>query len=160
MMNEEMIASDWRNLDSIEDILSAVRQHDIDIMAYLADTVASLCNIERKDMLKGCGEAHLAQPRWLFWYAYRYMTGETLEKIADMTEKCGGHRFTTNGIGQCVNKMSKMISSEPMWTKRWTIIKRIIKLRDAGINKKSDSTITINVPKELKDVINIEIREK
>lgn len=160
MINDDMIASDWRNLDSVEDILEAVKRHEMDIMTYLADTVASLCNISRNDMLKGSSEAHLAQPRWLFWYAYRYMTSETLEKVADMTKRCGGHRFTPNGIGQCVNKMSQMISSEPMWTKRWTIIKRIIKLRDVDSNKKQDSTITITVPKELKDIINIEIKER
>jgi hypothetical protein len=160
MINDEMIASDWRNLDSIDDILTAVRQHEMDIMTYLADTVASLCNIERNDMLRACSEAHLAQPRWLFWYAYRYMTGETLEKVSEMTERCCGHRFTPNGIGQCVNKMSQMISSEPMWTKRWTIIKRIIKLRDTDVKKNSDNTITITVPRELKDIINIEIKEK
>ena len=75
-------------------------------------------------------------------------------------ERCGGHRFTPNGIGQCVNKMSQLISSEPMWTKRWTIIKRIIKIRDAVTEKKSEGTITITLPKELKDIINIEIKEK
>ena len=160
MMNDEMIASDWRNLESVDDILEAVRRHEMDIMAYLADTVASLCNIERKDMLRSGSEEHLAKPRWLFWYAYRYMTGETLEKVADMTERCGGHRFTPNGIGQCVNKMAQMISSEPMWTKRWTIIKRIIKIRESVTEKKSEGTITITLPKELKDIINIEVKEK
>lgn len=160
MINDEMIASDWRNLDSVDDILMAVRQHEVDIMAYLAETVASLCNIECKDMLKISSETRFAQPRWLFWYAYRYMTNETLEEIADMTQRCGGHRFTTSGIGQCVNKMSQMISSEPMWAKRWTIIKRIIKLRNTDNKKSSDNTITITVPKELKDIINIEIKER
>ena len=160
MINEEMIASDWRNLDSVEDILLAVRQHEVDIMAYLADTVASLCNIDRDEMLKPSSEAHLAQPRWLFWYAYRYMTSETLEKVSEMTERCCGHRFTPSGIGQCVNKMSQLINTVPIWTKRWTIIKKIIKLRYADSNKSTENTITITVPKELKDIINIEIKEK
>lgn len=160
MINDDMIASDWRNLDSVEDILDAVKRHEMDIMEYLAATVASLCNIELKDMLKLSSEEHLAKPRWLFWYAYRYMTGETLEKVAEMTARCGGHRFTPNSIGQCVNKMSQMISSEPTWTKRWTIVKRIIKIRDSVTDKKSDGTITITIPKELRDIINIEIKEK
>ena len=155
-----MIASDWRNLESVEDILEAVRRHEIDIITYLADTVASLCNIDRKDMLKPTYEAHFAQPRWMFWYAYRYMTHETLEKVADMTEQCGGYRFTPNGIGQSVNKMAQMISSEPMWTKRWTIVKRIIKIRESVTEKKQEGTITIIVPKELKDIINIEVKER
>lgn len=160
MINDEMIASDWRNLDCIDDILLAVRQHEMDILLYLADTVASLCNIERKDMLKASSEAHLAQPRWLFWYSYRYMTSETLEKVSEMTERCGGHRFTPSGIGQCVNKMSQMINSDGMWKKRWTIIKRIIKLRESETSKNLDSTIIITVPRELKDIINIEIKER
>lgn len=160
MINDEMIASDWRNLDSIEDILAAVKRHEMDIMEYLADTIASLCNIERKDMLKSGSEAHFAQPRWMFWYAYKYMTGETLEKISEMTERCGGHRFTPSGIGHCVNKMSQMINTETIWNKRWSIIKRIIKLRDTETMKSSEVSITITVPKELKDIINIEIKEK
>lgn len=160
MINEAMVASDWRTLDSVDDILEAVRRHEIDIMTYLADTVASLCNIERKEMLKSSSEEHLSKPRWLFWYAYRYMTGETLEKISEMTTRCGGHRFTPNGIGQCVNKMSKMISTEPMWVKRWTIIKRIIKIRESVTENKSEGTITITLPKELKDIINIEVKER
>lgn len=160
MKSEEEIALELKRLDNVEPILDIMRHYELNIHEYLADYVAALCNTSKEIMLGRSEKVHVAQARWLFWYAYRYMTGETLEKIANMTILCGGHKFTTNGIGQCVNKMSALISTEPLWQKRWNIIKRIIKLRDNNDEKKVDNTIIVSIPRHLRDKISITIKEK
>lgn len=160
MKSEETIALELKRIDNVEPMLDILRHYELDMYQYLADFVAALCNVSKDVMLGKSEKAHIAQPRWLFWYAYRYMTGETLEKVANMTVLCGGYKFTTNGIGQCVNKMSALISTEPLWQKRWNIIKRIIKLRDNDDEKKIDNTIVVSVPKHLRDKISITIKEK
>lgn len=55
--------------------------------------------------------------------------------------------------------MSMMIENESLWKRRWTIIKRIIKLREQE-DDYIDKTIVIQVPKTLKGKINITIKDK
>ena len=46
-----------------------------------------------------------------------------------------------------------MIVNEPIWTKRWIILKRIIKLRDTVVKEKSETeTVTMKIiaPKGVK----------
>ena len=104
-------------------------------------------------MLSDTSVAYLAQARWLYWYALRYMTNETYDKIAERTMRKTPYRFTPNGIGQSINKMSAMIVNEPIWTKRWIILKRIIKLRDTVVKEKVETeTVTMKIiaPKGVK----------
>lgn len=158
--SEELISAEWKELDSIGHILELVRSHEYDIYTYLAETVAALCGIDVDKMLAFNSKIYVIQPRWLFWYAYRYMTGETFEKIAEMTKNKGNYYFTPNSICHSINKMSALIESAPLWKKRWTIIKRIIKLRDANVEEQVDNTIVIQVPRDIKDKIQISIKEK
>lgn len=161
MRGEEDIKREWQELDSIDEILRLVRECEYNVQEYLANTVASLCDVDVDTMMSNCDKIYIAQARWLFWYAYRYMTNETYEKIGEMSRTRGKHPFTTNTIGQAINKMSALIESEPIWKKRWMIIKRIIKLRDeVSSEKKTDNTIIIQVPRELRDKLNIQIKEK
>lgn len=156
--NEESIVNDWQDIDSIDHILDVLRKHEYNAYNYLAETVAALCDLDVELMLSGCEKVYVAQARALFWYAYRYMTNETYEKIANMTSKY--HSFARVSVGQSINKMAGMIENEPLWKKRWTIIKRIIKLRDQNDINKTEDTITIIIPKHLRDKININIKEK
>ena len=146
--------------ETVNGVCELLRNHEFRIQDYLAEFISAMCDVSMQEMFSNSSSTRKLQPRWLFWYAYRYMTNETYDKIGEVTRRYSNHRFTTNSIGQCINKMAATIESEPIWKKRWTIIKRIIKLRDADVKKSSDSTITITVPKELKDIINIEIKEK
>lgn len=162
MKSEDTIISEWQEMDSVEKILQAIRHHELDMQDYLAETVAALCNVDKSKMLGGSDKSYLSQTRWLFWYAYRYMTGETFEKIAMITlqQNEGERKFTTTAIGAGYNKMSALIVNDPLWGKRWSIIKRIIKLRENPSAKKEDNTIVISVPKDLRDKISITIKEK
>lgn len=153
--SDEQIKSDWEHLenDNIEKACEYLRKYEGDIEDYVADIVASLCNVDVDKMLSDTSVAYLAQARWLYWYALRYMTNETYDKIAERTTRKSEYRFTPNGIGQSINKMSAMIINEPMWTKRWIILKRIIKLRETVIKEKGEmETVTMKIiaPKGVK----------
>jgi chromosomal replication initiation ATPase DnaA len=158
--SDESIKKGWADVEykHIEKALEHLRQHEEDIRIYLADCVAAVCGVERKDMFSESDVACFAHSRYLYWYAYRYMTGEAYEKIARQVPD-DGHHFVLRSVQNGVNKMSRMIEEEPVWKRRWTIIKRIIKLRwqeDEGIDK----TIVIQVPKTLKGKVNISIKDK
>lgn len=159
--SDEEIKAEWQSIEErIEYALSCLLGFEKDVQVYLAKCVASLCDVAEEKMLSDCNTVYVAQARWLYWYAYRYMTNETYEKIADNTERMCGKRFTKQGVASSINKMSALIENEPVWKKRWAIIKRIIKLRDVDNDKKADNTITINIPKELREQITIKIQEK
>lgn len=155
MKNDEQIKNDWQRLETenIEKACDLLRQHESRIEDYMADIVASLCNVDCAAMLTNSSVAYLAQARWLYWYAIRYMTNETYDKIAMRTTAKSGCKFTPNGIGQSINKMALLVAQEPIWVKRWTIIKHIIKLRDTVIKEKGDmETLTMKIiaPKGVK----------
>lgn len=159
--NDEKIMEDWAVLDNIniEQACNYLRYHEQDIQKYLANIVASLCDVDAQEMLDNNDIIYNAHARWLFWYAYRYMTNESYDKIAKSTA-FNGRPFHLRTIQSGVNKMSMMIESEDIWQKRWAIVKRIIKLRDKKKEEKIDNTIVIQIPKDLRDKINIQIKEK
>ena len=146
MKSDEDLKRDWNRLENenIEKACEYLRKYESDIEDYIAEVIASLCNIDVKDMLSDTSVAYLAQPRWLYWYAIRYITNETYEKIALRTMSKCGVSFTPNGIGQSINKMAAMIAQETIWIKRWTIIKHIIKMRDTT-NLSAQETVTFKV---------------
>ena len=152
MKSDEEIKADWMRIETsnIERACEYLSKCERDVEDYMAETIAALCNIDVKEMLSETSIAYIAQPRWLYWYAIRYMTNETYEKIAHRTKVKCGFMFTPNGIGQSINKMAKLISREPIWNKRWTIIKHIIKLRDVVNAKQETVTFKVIAPKGYK----------
>jgi hypothetical protein len=152
MKTDDEIKEDWKRLETenLEKACEYLRRQESDVEDYMAEVVAALCNIDIKDMLSETSVAYIAQPRWLYWYALRYLTNETYEKIAVRTETKCGYRFTPNGIGQSINKMAALINREPLWMKRWTIIKHIIKLRDTNAVHAETVTMRVIAPKGIK----------
>lgn len=151
MKTDDEIRNDWERLDSenLEKACEYLRKIEGNVEDYLADIVASMCNISVDDMFKNTSVAYIAQPRWLYWYAVRYVTNETYEKIAARTRE-RGFAFAPNGIGQSINKMAKMVDANPLWTKRWTMLKHIIKLRDTNVTKQETVTFRVIAPKGYK----------
>ena len=145
MKTDEKIKEEWMRLDAenLEKACEYLRRIESDVEDFLAEIVASICNIDVNEMFKNTSVAYIAQPRWLYWYAIRYATGETYEKIAARTQE-RGFAFSPNGIGQSINKMAKMIDSNPLWTKRWVMLKHIIKMRDTT-NLSTQETVTFKV---------------
>lgn len=156
-IKEELDAIDNEN---IEQAIYLLRNHGKDVSSYLASFVAAICDVSVEDMLSEKITFHIAHARWLYYYAYRYMTNESFTKISIQT-KTDKKTYSAKAIQNCVTKMSMMIANEPLWSKRWSVIKRVIKLQqeDRKITN-HDNTIIINIPKELKEHIKIEIKEK
>ena len=157
MDSEEKIKSDWNLLDNadIDEVCSLLRIHEQRIQDYLIDCVAATCNVDKLDMMTNVSNLTLIHSRWLFWYAYRYMTNEPFVRISDVTLRYG-KKFTEQSISNSVNKMGNMIANETIWTKRWLIIKRIIRLRNETAKNNLQETIKVVVhhPK------NVEIKLK
>ena len=137
---------------TIKCICDTLRNQEIRTRTYLADFVAELCGVEKEKMFSACNSLDVAQARWLYWYAYRYMTNETYEKIGRLSGELYGKAFTKVGVASSVNKMYKLIEQQPIWRKRWTIIKRIIKENSESIVE-PPIPITITVPKNVEVTI-------
>ena len=149
-MTEEEIKQELANNEQrmIECVCNALSNYELDMRTYLARFVSSLCDVEIERMLSDDNHLDVAQARWLFWYAYRYMTGETYEKIGKLSERIYGKSFTKVGVASSVNKMYTMIEQQPIWRKRWTIVKRIIKLQNEIVFE-PQIPITITIPKNV-----------
>lgn len=159
---EEEIKSDWEALNTfhVEQACNHLACYDGSIQEYIADTIASLCGVNKNEMFKATDIVYFAHARWLYWYSYRYLTNESYDKISIQSFH-GEHKFAQRTIQNGVNKMAMMIEKEPIWKKRWAIVKRIIKLKDESTSMDfTDSTIVIQVPRGMKEKIKIEIKEK
>jgi len=128
IVDEEKIKSDLSTIekDTIENVCNLLRQQNKATYMYLADYVASVCDVDKDEMLSDTKHLCNSHARWLYWYAYRYMTKESYDAIAKKGESY--RRFTESCVGICVAKMSMMIEQEAIWKKRWAIIKRVVKV--------------------------------
>ena len=149
-MTEEEIKRELEQNESIaiQAVCDILMNYEAHIRTHLADFVASICNVEKERMFSSCNDLDVAQARWLFWYAYRYMTGETYEKIGKLSKPIYGKAFTKVGVAASVNKMYTLIEQQPIWRKRWTIVKRIIKMQNEMVFE-PQVPITITIPKNV-----------
>ena len=149
-INEDYILTSWEKIDDdiIREVCRLLDKYNYDLLNNLIMFVSSLCNLDPIDMLSISDKIYVSQSRWLLWYAYRYMTHESYKKIAERT--CiGGHVFNTRSVAAGIEKMAHIIETEDVWLKRWTIIKKIIKLWK---NKEEveNNEITVTIPKNWK----------
>lgn len=148
--DEYLITKSWNEIDNsvIENVCKILDKYNYDLLNNLIQYVAALCNLDPVDMLSISDKIYVSQSRWLLWYAYRYMTHESYEKIAERT--CmEGHVFNTRSVAAGIEKMAHIIETEEIWQKRWAIIKKIIKLwRNAKVEEENE--ITVTVPKDWK----------
>lgn len=159
-MSEKEFATTLKGNETnkVERICTILREHKITIQNALIDFVAALCDVDKHEMMyiSGKGNAHLTQARWFFWYASRMLLGATYNEMSEDSAKIGTH-VTKHGIMLGVLRMATMTEQEPIWRKRWMIMKRIIKESDNNnIDKEDNQPIKIVVPKD----IEIEIQKK
>lgn len=149
-MTEEEIKQELEENERVvmQFVCDTLLNYEGKIRTYLADFVASLCNVDKHRMFSENNSLDVAQARWLFWYAYRYMTNETYEKIGKLSGELYGKTFTKVGVAASVNKMYTLIEQQPIWRKRWTIIKRIIKLQNEMVFE-PQVPVTITIPKNV-----------
>lgn len=149
-MTEEEIKRSLEDNERITmmSVCDTLRNYEGRVRLYLASFVASVCNVDDERMFSASSDLDVVQARYLFWYAYRYMSNETYDKIGRVSKELGGKVFTGTGVAAGVSKMYSLIEQQPIWRKRWTIIKRIIK-EDNNTIVEPPTPITITVPKNV-----------
>jgi hypothetical protein len=153
-MNEQEIVENIRNAEekAIEDACKALRGYESQVVENLAKIVASLCGITVYEVLEDTTRVFSKHARWFYWFAYKYMTNESCEAISKRDDKY--KHFHHNSISSGISNMSMMISEQPIWAKRWSIVKRII-LQINNVEKQ-DIKVKIQHPKG----VNIEIKQE
>lgn len=159
--SDEQIRMQWEQIDShvINETCALLRKYEYLAFDYLAELIAALCDVSVEELFAQCRAIEIAHARWFFWYSYRRMTGESYAKIAARASN-RGHVYANGAVQYAIEQMSQMIGKEQNWVRRWNIVKRWINIRNESIGKKRDTTIVVQVPAEIKDEINIVIKEK
>jgi hypothetical protein len=144
MGKDEKIIQDWEKIDNayIDEVCRLLRLHETNIQEYMVDCVASICDVDKLDMMTNVSNLNTIHSRWLFWYAYRYMTKDSFSHISHITLRYG-KKFTEQSVSSSVIKMGNMIDNDTIWAKRWAIIKRIIKLRDSTLSDENQNAVVI-----------------
>lgn len=159
MKGENEILSEWEGVEQtvVSEIEHVVSKYDYVCINFLACHIAAMCNVDVADMLSSCDKVYLSQARWLYWYAVRYMTNETYERIAQKTsmERC---KFSSESIRVGCQKISMLIETDYIWANRWKLIKHIIKLKYKKDDENKKQKIVVNIP--ISSNIEIEILKK
>lgn len=147
---------------TLEDIKIALNNEYYDNINIVRVFVANLCGVDSADIISITDAPHIFQARWLYWYALRYMTHDTYERISDIT-KIDGHRFTLRTVAKGVEQMDNLIEVDSIWRVRWKKTKDFIRELQSGEEKNvglitQKHKITISVPNEIKNNIEIEIK--
>lgn len=150
------------NIHSLEEstIIQAcelLRNYDGGLKEHLAHIVAELCNVSVNAMMKETKHIDVVRARWLYWYAYRYMTDESHYSIAQYCSQW--RKFTSTCISHSIAKMAVIIDGNSIWAKRWIILKRLIKImlnKNVGDEQPSNITIKITHPKG----VNVELKQE
>ena len=156
------------NMKTSNEIEAVLRKYDYNTMTMLLSFVASICDVNAADLLTSSANIYMSQCRALFWYAYRYITQETYDRISKKTafEGCA---FSPDAVRKACEKIAELINSDMQWKGRWINVKRFIRLKeemDESLNPDNSDPfsqkhkLTLYVPKEIRDKIEIEIKER
>lgn len=142
-----------KEAEIVDSICRLIRDYRLSVSQHLERIVAELCDVSVEEMMKDTKHMYNTQARWLVWYALRYMTNDSYQSIARSTAR--GRMFTIGCICADISKMSNLISANTVWTKRWTILKRIIKesLDATSLVKEKtldEVSIKVSVPRGVK----------
>ena len=148
MRRDSDIIDDWKKIDSIsssETIQDLSRRRESE-QEYLLYCLCAECGVSREEIAqKNKSKFHIIHYRWLFWYAYRYMTNESFLKIAEISRRFG-HAYDHRSIRHGVDSIGTMIAREPHWARRWEALKHIIMLRNTIVENLFPQKITIQIP--------------
>lgn len=157
-MTDEELKAQWDSIEesNITKACEYLKGYEQEIGNHLARFVASLCDIEVEKMFSDMKSNYCSQARWLYWYALRYMTDETYDKIAIRTIY-NGHKFTLRAVAKGIDKMGKMVYENGVWRKRWVILKKIIKMYNA---QDSQDIIKVVITKPANTKVEVEFKNE
>lgn len=136
------------------------RQNALESYAtQLVELVSDVCGVGVDEMFAEEKRIHCVHARWMYWYALRYMTGESYEVISRPLYFCT-HKYTKACVASGVRNIGAMMAREPLWHKRWTTLKQAIRETISDVEIVEDNTIVISVPKGMRSQFNIVVQEK
>ena len=143
--------------DALNAAKMALSGYTGNVKDIVATLVSSLCDVDKQEMLNEPRVATLVYARWFYWYVIKQLYGMTNESISK--QSFSNRRFNISCVTQGILKMSMLIQSNTIWTKRWSIMKRVI--MDANKVEQPELfaqniTVKITHPKG----VNIEIKEE
>jgi len=144
-MNERKLKSDYQNInknvidkviniikdgditnpkykDLINDCLNAV---DYDYCNSIGDFVASICNVDRADMLSKDRSLNIVNARSLWWYALYFMLRKSYREIS-LISSMEDIEWTYDSIGHAINRIQNEFKSDSILRNKWDIIKKLI----------------------------------
>lgn len=152
MTKEEQVKYDvaYLEVQTVERACDLIQSYNGDLRAYLARFTAALCDVDYISIMTDTKHIDSVRARWLFWYGYRYMTGDSYETIANVNKEW--REFAPSSVGAAITKMAMLISKESIWTKRWYYLKKIIRSIQKPIDMEKDlfsSKVVITYPKNV-----------
>jgi len=88
--------------------------------SQLVELVSEVCDVSIEEIFAEEKRVHCVHARWLYWYALRYITGESYEIISRPRYFCT-RKYTSNAVGVGVKNIGEMMAREPLWHKRWIL---------------------------------------
>lgn len=149
--------------ETVEEACKLLSSSNASKRKYLLDFVASICDVDPNDMFSPIKKLDFVHARWLYWYAYQYLTNETCSHISRM--ESDKREFTASGVNTAISRMSMMIANQAKWKNKWLVVKRIIGImnEECGTEMKLFSeqnetktvTVTIVKPRDVEVKVDI-----
>lgn len=136
----------------ISKIGELLREYNSSYKWLIAELVASVCDVDKEEMLSGNRDIHNTHARYLYWYALKYLTHDSNLVIGETS--IPNKIYTTDCVRKGINYVIKLIDYHPQWAKRWRAVKRVVStIKNETIEKKNK--IIISVP----EGIEVEIKK-
>lgn len=148
-----------------EHIRMLLNKEEYETQNAIAKFAAEICDVNLEDMYVVTCKTDIAQARWFMYYAIRYTTQETYERMAERLV-FDGVRQSKDTIRKGVERMSFMVNNNATWKKRWALMKRVLQEIDSAngnedkVEVSKNSEISITIPRELKNIVKVQIKEK
>lgn len=127
--------------------------------AKLVELVSEACGISAEEIFARGNNLQCVHARWFYWYALRYITGESYEAISK-SPLPNSHKYAGACVGFGIKRIGEMMAQEPLWHKRWAMLKQAIKENIPNAEIIEDNTIVISIPKGMRSHFNVVIQEK
>ena len=144
---------------TIKEACELLAAYPQEIRKYLAHIAASICEVHPRSLLDGNHFVKVVHARWFFWYAYHRLTGEDYRTMAEMSKENAS--FGKSCIQNGVANMGVMVSRDPIWMKRWALMKRIIAIileRD-GVEQEIEFPKTVTLKVEAPQGVMVELKK-
>ena len=138
----------------ISKIGELLREYNSSYKWLIAESVASVCDVDKEEMLSGNRDIHNTHARYLYWYALKYLTHDSNLVIGETS--IPNKIYTTDCVRKGINSILNLIDKNTQWNKRWQIVKNIISTIKKDIEtERTIKKVVISVP----EGIEVEIKK-